>query len=43
MNTNLYDKMRRAGFEPALPAWRADVLDQAGRSSQRRMPTIYII
>ena len=25
-------KLRGAGFEPALPAWEADVLDQTGRT-----------
>src|SRR5579885_1987025 len=30
--------VRRAGFEPALPAWQADVLDQAVRLFSRRSP-----
>ena len=27
--------MRRPGFEPGLPDWQSDVLDQTGRPSQR--------
>jgi hypothetical protein len=26
--------MRQPGFEPGLPDWQSDVLDQAGRLSQ---------
>jgi hypothetical protein len=26
-------KMRRPGFEPGLPDWQSDVLDQTGRPS----------
>jgi hypothetical protein len=26
--------MRRPGFEPGLPDWQSDVLDQTGRPSQ---------
>jgi hypothetical protein len=28
--------MRRPGFEPGLPDWQSDVLDQTGRSSPIR-------
>jgi hypothetical protein len=27
--------MRQPGFEPGLPDWQSDVLDQTGRPSQR--------
>lgn len=27
--------MRRPGFEPGLPDWQSDVLDQTGRPSHR--------
>ena len=27
--------MRRPGFEPGLPDWQSDVLDQTGRPSLR--------
>ncbi len=28
------DNLRRPGFEPGLPDWQSDVLDQTGRPSQ---------
>ena len=28
-------RMRQPGFEPGLPDWQSDVLDQTGRPSQR--------
>jgi hypothetical protein len=29
----LHERMRRPGFEPGLPDWQSDVLDQTGRPS----------
>ena len=29
--------MRRPGFEPGLPDWQSDVLDQTGRPSQAHL------
>ena len=35
----LHENVRRPGFEPGLPDWQSDVLDQTGRPSQL-FPTI---
>ena len=35
LETTLRYRMRRPGFEPGLPDWQSDVLDQTGRPSQR--------
>jgi hypothetical protein len=32
--------MRRPGFEPGLPDWQSDVLDQTGRPSLGNIDTI---
>lgn len=29
----VHNRMRRPGFEPGLPDWQSDVLDQTGRPS----------
>ena len=36
----LRDNVRSPGFEPGFSAWRADVLDQAGRQPQRKQTEI---
>ena|SRR5437870_561350 len=32
-NSDIHERMRRPGFEPGLPDWQSDVLDQTGRPS----------
>ncbi len=32
-NNAIHETMRRPGFEPGLPDWQSDVLDQTGRPS----------
>ena len=34
--------MRRPGFEPGLPDWQSDVLDQTGRSSPIRIQLCWL-
>jgi hypothetical protein len=34
--------MRRPGFEPGLPDWQSDVLDQTGRSSPIRLQLCWL-
>ncbi len=35
--------MRRPGFEPGLPDWQSDVLDQTGRPSHIRKSEFFVI
>ena len=33
LQVHIIGEMRRPGFEPGLPDWQSDVLDQTGRPS----------